>query len=152
MSVAEVECTQCGRGFEVDTTYFQTYGTDPFCPDCLIHTECHDCGRGLRLQPSRYGELGGDPVICTDCGQSRPSHRENAPPAARPAAKPSFWHGLTIGEKILFPIVVLVGIASVFALVWYPEVTARNVGSLIAGCVILMFWLLARGEKNTPNT
>ncbi|ELZ12108.1 hypothetical protein C478_10928 [Natrinema thermotolerans DSM 11552] len=147
MSVAKVECNQCGRTFEVNTEYFQKYGSDPFCPDCLIHTDCENCGRGLRLRPSRYQELGGDPIICSQCDQ-----RSKPQGTRREKKKTSFWYGLTPGEKIIFPVVVLVGIGALLSMFVYPDVTGEQVGSAIGACFLLTFWMISRGEKNNPNT
>lgn len=145
MSVAQVDCIQCGIPFEVRTEYFQKYGPDPRCFDCVIHTECHDCGCGLRLLPSRYQELGGDPVVCMDCDEASSTTR-------RANEKTSFWYGLTPGEKIVFPGVVLVFVASIGLLITEPQVTTDNVGRALATCTLLAAWIIHRGKKNNPNT
>lgn len=142
MSVAQVECNRCQRTFDVSTEYFQKYGSDPFCGDCIVHTECKRCGCGLRLQPSRYQELGGDPLVCTNCNQQVDSSQ---------AGKTSFWYGLTTGEKIVFPIVIVVGLMSLLVLYTEPNAPAEQVGKVVGICLFFSFWIVHRGEKN-PNT
>jgi len=151
MGKASVNCTKCGKGFEVDTRYFQIFGEDPFCQDCLIHTECQSCGRGLRLQPSRFQELGGDPIICTDCGQqsssSSSSPRQQSQSSAQSSSTGSFWSGLSFGEKVVFPLlfVALLGMS------WLALVANLNGGEFsgpIAGVTFLLIWLHRRGKKN----
>ncbi|WP_324663925.1 hypothetical protein [Haloarcula sediminis] len=152
MGQADVNCIKCDKNFQVDTRYFQKFGEDPVCRDCAIHTECQSCSRGLRLAPSRYQELGGDPVICTDCDQqpSAPSAaqaQQSRPSSAQSSSGGSFWTGLSIGEKIVFPVlfVALVGMA-------YLELFANLNGDAfttpIAGVTVLLVWLYRRGRKH----
>ncbi|APX95499.1 hypothetical protein SAMN05421809_0633 [Natronorubrum daqingense] len=143
MSIAQVECTRCEHSFEVDTEYFRRYGADPFCADCLIHTVCYQCNRGLRLQPSRYQELNGDPVVCTDCDPQP----EIEPPRA-PTETPSFWQGLTTGEKVLFPLVVLIGLVAIGATLVDPATPTTDVSRVVATCAIIAVWIYSRGRKN----
>lgn len=162
MGQADVTCTKCGTPFQVDTRYFQVFGEEPFCQDCLIHTECQSCGRGLRLQPSRYQELGGDPVVCTDCdgGQSGaastgPSTSGTAPTRSSTSGTSStqtssgrFWSGLSIGEKIVLPIL----LAAFLGMVGLALLANANGGEFsspaIGGVGFLLFWLYRRGRKN----
>jgi hypothetical protein len=163
MGQADVTCTKCGTAFQVDTRYFQIFGEEPFCQDCLIHTECHSCGRGLRLQPSRYQELGGDPVVCTDCdsgqpggSQTPPSTSETStqqsststPPTTQTSSDGTFWSGLTIGEKIVFPVL----LAAFLGMVGLALLANANGGEFsspaIGGVGFLLFWLYRRGKKN----
>ncbi|ACV47966.1 MULTISPECIES: hypothetical protein [Halomicrobium] len=163
MGQADVTCTKCGTAFQVDTRYFQIYGEEPFCQDCLIHTECQSCGRGLRLQPSRYQELGGNPVVCTDCDGGQPAvstsqTSTSGAPSTRSSASGTsstqtstsgtFWSGLSIGEKIVFPIL-LAGFVGMVALALLANANGGEFASpAIGGVGFLLFWLYRRGKKN----
>lgn len=143
MSSAQVTCANCDKRFEVDTRYFRKFGDDPFCRDCLIHTECQSCNRGLRLEPSRYQELGGDPVACTDCAQQS---------RAGSSERRSFWAGLTVGEKIVFPIL-LIAFLGLGGLALYVETNGGETSvPLLSGILILLYWTYRRGKKNAPGS
>lgn len=147
MSVADVSCTKCGTPFQVKTDYFQKFGTDPLCQDCVIHTECQSCKRGLRLLPSRYQELGGDPVVCKGCEDVS----QTTSTTTRSSGS-SFWSGLSIGEKIVFPLLVVafVGILGVAA---YAEMNGGNVDTpLLLPILVLLYWTYRRGKKNSSGT
>ncbi|WP_224338219.1 hypothetical protein [Haloprofundus halobius] len=146
MSTASVSCTKCGQQFDVKTEYFQKFGSDPFCQDCLIHTECQSCKRGLRLQPSRYKELGGDPVVCTDCDQGISSST-----TAGSSSGTSFWSGLTIGEKIVFPIL-LIAFVGILGIAAFAEMNGGSVETpLLLPILILLYWTYRRGKKNRSS-
>jgi len=147
MSTASVSCTKCGTQFDVKTEYFQKFGSDPFCQDCLIHTECQSCNRGLRLQPSRYKELGGDPIVCTDCDQGANATATTA----ESSSGTSFWSGLSIGEKIVFPIL-LIAFIGTLGLAAFAEVNGGSVETpLLLPILILLYWTYRRGKKNSAN-
>lgn len=147
MSSAAVSCTRCGTRFEVETAYFQTYGNDPFCQDCLIHTACQSCGRGLRLQPSRYQELGGDPVVCTDCDGAAART-----PTNDSLSNGSFWTGLSFGEKVAFP-VLLVAFVGILGTAAYAEMNGGNVDApILLPILILLYWTYRRGKKNSSGS
>lgn len=147
MSTANVSCTNCGKQFEVKTNYFQKFGSDPYCQDCLIHTECNACNRGLRIQPSQYRELGGEPVVCTTCEQGTAST-----PTPEPQSGGSFWSGLSIGEKIVFPIlsVAIVGLIAVMLLVESNGGEAS--APILLPMVLLLYWTYRRGKKNRTDS
>lgn len=133
MSVAKVECNHCKRTFEVDTEYFQKYGSDPFCADCLVHSECEACGRGIRLQPSKYRELGGEPLVCADCSQQTRSSQTQ-----QLSENDSSSNKLTTGEKIVSWIAALVAGGLLFVALINPEIQINQVGPVIATCVIVI--------------
>lgn len=144
MSTASVSCTNCGDQFNVKTEYFQKFGSDPYCQDCLIHTECNSCNRGLRLQPSQYRELGGEPVTCTSCAQGAPSTT-----TTKSRSGGSFWSGLSIGEKIIFPIL-LVAIVGLLAVVILVEGSGGDASApILLPMLILLYWTYRRGKKNS---
>lgn len=144
MGVANVTCTKCGVNFEVDTKYFQIFGEDPFCQNCLIHTKCQSCDRGLRLEPSRYKELGGDPIVCVDCDDVTPE-----PSNEKGTGSSSFWSGLTIGEKIVFP-VLLAAFVGLGSLAMFAEMNGGEVSTpLLGGLFFLLYWTYRRGKKNS---
>lgn len=147
MSMASVSCTKCGTQFEVKTEYFQKFGSDPFCQDCLIHTECQSCKRGLRLQPSRYKEIGGDPVICTDCEKET-----SAATASESPTSGTFWSGLSIGEKIVFPIllVAFIGLLGISALAGMSDINVD--APLLLPLLLLLYWTYRRGKKNSSTS
>lgn len=124
MSSADVNCGKCGKQFRVSAEYFQRYGEDPYCHDCLIHTECRHCGKGLRIQPSRYQELGGEPVSCTDCSASTGGNGRSS--------DTWFWHGLTEGEKLIFPVLALLFIGAL-GIVATIEMNGGNAGGFVPG-------------------
>jgi len=145
MSTANVSCTKCGKQFEVKTEYFQKFDSDPFCQDCLIHTECQSCNRGLRLEPSRYKELGGDPIICTDCDKGSSSTTSTG------SSGSSFWSGLSIGEKIVFPIL-LVAFIGILSIAIFANMNGGNVETpLLLPILILLYWTYRRGKKNSAD-
>jgi len=144
MSTADVSCTNCGKDFEVQTEYFQKFGSEPYCQNCLVHTECQSCGQGLRLQPSRYKELGGDPVVCTDC---QPSQSDSS----SSSSGSTFWSGLSTGEKIVFPIL-LVAFLGVGGLAAYTAINGGDPeGTGLLGISILLYWTYRRGKKNSTS-
>ncbi|MDS0283487.1 hypothetical protein [Haloarcula onubensis] len=153
MGQANVNCIKCDKDFQVDTRYFQIFGEDPICRDCAIHTECQSCNRGLRLAPSRYQELGGGPVICTDCDQQPSASpaaqgQQNRSSSARSSSGGSFWTGLSIGEKIVFPLL----LAALLGMGWLALSAELNGGEFsgpIAGVTVLLVWLHRRGKKNS---
>lgn len=146
MSTASVSCTNCGKQFNVKTEYFQKFGSDPYCQDCLIHTECNSCNRGLRLQPSQYRELGGEPVVCATCGQDASS-----PTTTESRSGESFWSGLSIGEKIIFPIL-LVAIVGLLAVVVLIEGSGGEASApILLPMLILLYWTYRRGKKNRTD-
>jgi len=147
MSTASVSCTQCGEQFEVKTEYFEKFGSDPFCQDCVIHTECQSCNRGLRLQPSRYKELGGDPVVCTDCDQAGSTST-----STESSSSGSFWSGLSIGEKIVFPIL-LIAFVGLLGLAIMAKMYGGNVETpLLLPLLLLLYWTYRRGKKNSSSS
>lgn len=146
MSTASVSCTNCEKQFNVKTEYFQKFGSDPYCQDCLIHTECNSCNRGLRLQPSQYRELGGEPVICASCGQGASSTTTTESHSGG-----SFWSGLSLGEKIVFPLlsVAIVGLLAVVILI---EGTGGEASApILLPMIILLYWTYRRGKKNSTD-
>lgn len=150
MPSVDVNCQQCGKGFSVDTEYFEMFGRDPYCQDCLIHTKCKSCGRPLRLEPSKYHQLGGDPVICQQCAQAEKQASSNDEVSSNGGwLQGTFWGGLTIGEKIVFPllILVLVGILGALAMAEMGGQDA-DAGIIPAGLLVLIYWTYRRGNKN----
>lgn len=146
MSTADVSCTNCGKQFNVKTEYFQKFGSDPYCQNCLIHTECNSCDRGLRLQPSRYRELGGEPVICTNCEQDA-----STTTTAESHSRSSFWSGLSIGEKIVFPIL-LVGVVGLLSMLVLAEINGGEASApILLPMTILLYWTYRRGKKNSTD-
>lgn len=147
MPEVDVNCQNCNKEFSVDTEYFEIFGKDPYCQNCLIHTKCQSCERPLRIQPSQYQRVGGDPVVCTQCGQIEQSKRSS--PSDTRKSNNSFWNGLTIGEKIVFPILILifVGLMAFLAL---AEIRGYDVsaGILPPSLLILIYWTYRRGKKN----
>lgn len=163
MGIATVNCNMCGVGMELDTKYFRVFGEEPFCRDCLVHTRCRECNDGLRLQPSKYQDLGGDPVVCASCGGG--SSRERSGGTQRTSESTTttvenrssstsskgrtFWAGLTPGEKVVFPLaILLLG----FLLLGLARVEA-NGGTADAGIwpaflLIIIVWTYWRGRKN----
>ena len=77
MSRVQVRCRNCGRVSEVDSQYFQVFGDDFFCENCLVHTQCASCDRGLRISPEEFQSLGGDPLYCKGCSQNRRIQKNN---------------------------------------------------------------------------
>lgn len=138
MPTAEVQCTKCGKHFNIPTNYFQRYGEQPFCDDCLVHTQCQNCGKGLRLQPSKYREVGGEPVVCTTC----------APDGGSSNGGKWFWHGLTNGEKVIFPILVVLFIGAL-SLAAAAEMSGGEAGGFaLTGLLVLILWTYSRGRRN----
>ena len=152
MGKANVNCIKCNKNFQVDTRYFQIFGEDPICRDCAIHTECQSCSRGLRLAPSRYQELGGGPVICNDCDQqpsasSASQGQQSGSSSAQSSSSGSFWTGLSIGEKIVFPLL----LAALLGMGWlelFANLSGDAFNTPIAGVTFLLIWLYRRGSKN----
>jgi nitrate reductase NapE component len=87
--------------------------------------------------------LGGDPVICGDC--ERDQHSTTA------TGSLSFWSGLTVGEKIVFPIlsVAFVGLLAAVAL------SAANGGDpeapILLPILLLLYWTYRRGKSNAGS-
>jgi hypothetical protein len=157
MSRVEADCGRCGVTERIDSTYFRVFGDDFYCEDCLIHTRCQRCQGGLRLRPSRYQNLGGDPVVCSDCGssatssQSTPTGSGAAPPEttqSTPSGSSSFWDGLTRGEKVVFPILLLLFLGYGSIAVLGAQNGADIDGTPLAGLLILLVWTYRRGKKN----
>jgi hypothetical protein len=125
-----VSCVQCGENFSTHPRYFEKFGHEPVCNDCLVHTECSNCGTGLRLSHSRFSELGGNPVVCTDCSASE-------------SQGTWFWHGLTIGEKIVFPIA-----AGLLAFNVLLAVNGASDSFLALPALVFTGWIYRRGRRN----
>ena len=87
--------------------------------------------------------MNGDPVVCTDCD---PQPEIESPRA--PTETPSFWHGLTTGEKVLFSLVVLIGLAAIGATLVDPATPTNDVSRVVATCAIIVVWIYSRGRKN----
>jgi len=143
MSTARVTCTGCQKEFDVPTEYFQKFGREPYCRDCLIHTECQSCGDGLRIQPSRFQELGGDPVVCTGC--------QSTDESSSTMASRTFWAGLSTGEKIVFPILLVVLVVALGLVANSAMNGGDPSGAGLTGVLILLYWTYRRGRKNRPN-
>jgi hypothetical protein len=125
-----VSCTNCGSEFLIRPWYFRKFGDEPFCSDCLAHTECANCGTGLRLLYSRFNEFGGNPVFCTDCG-------------ATESQDSWFWDGLSIGEKIVFPVGVLLLLLNVWLLM-----NGASDDVLALPALVITGWIYIRGKRN----
>jgi hypothetical protein len=134
----QVDCTACGDSFQVATEYFEVFGSDPFCEDCLIHTNCNSCKKGLRLEPSDYREIGGEPVHCKDCGV--PEQKQT-----------TFWDGLSIGEKIVFPLLILftAAVAIVGSLYVLRGGSPEPVAKIGVPALGLTLWTYSRGIENS---
>ena len=144
MPSVDVNCQKCGTEFSVDTEYFEVFGKDPFCQDCLIHTKCQSCDRPLRLEPSEYQRVGGDPVTCKQCEQTHQQTSSNGG-----FLQGTFWEGLSTGEKIVFPILVvlLVTVLGFLALA-AKQGYNTDAGIVPAGLLFLTYWTYRRGKKN----
>lgn len=140
MSIVTANCNRCGETLELDTAYFQKYGSVPYCDNCRIHTQCTRCGEGIRLQPSRYQSLGGDPLICTTCDNQKPNQQHSF------GWFDWFWPGLTIGEKIVLPIATLALVGALLAAFWYPEFPSQSRGGF-GGLIVLIIMIIHYGEK-----
>ncbi|WP_236995979.1 hypothetical protein [Natronorubrum daqingense] len=81
--------------------------------------------------------------MCTDCDPQP----EIEPPRA-PTETPSFWQGLTTGEKVLFPLVVLIGLVAIGATLVDPATPTTDVSRVVATCAIIAVWIYSRGRKN----
>lgn len=141
MSIVTANCNRCGETLEVETIYFQKYGSVPYCDDCRIHTQCTRCGEGIRLQPSRYQDLGGDPLICTSCDDRKSNQHQSS------GWFDWFWPGLTIGEKIVLPIATLALIGALVAVIWDPELTVSRASSALAWPIVIIALIVHYGEK-----
>ncbi|WP_380679166.1 DnaJ domain-containing protein [Salinigranum sp. GCM10025319] len=126
-----VSCTNCETTFSIQPEYVRKFGDEPFCSDCLVHTECATCGTGLRILHSKFNELGGNPVFCTNCGatESRSSW---------------FWDGLSIGEKIVFPIAVCLLLFNLWLLM-----NGASDDILAFPALVVTGWVYLRGKRNT---
>lgn len=131
-SEVNVSCSKCGESFYVKTRYFNLYGEEPFCQDCRVHTQCNSCNKGLRLMPSRYRELGGDPVVCISCAKENTTDRSK-----------SFWNGLSIGEKIVFPICLAILGFNILLMA-----TGAESGFLTLSALLIAVWIYQRGKRN----
>lgn len=148
MSVAAVTCENCGTEFEVETSYFQVFGRDPYCRDCLVHTRCRSCDRGLRLEPSDHEAVGGDPVWCTDCGHPAQSQSPGTGLLAG-----TFWEGLTLGEKVVFPVLAILLLAILGYLTQAGiQGQEADAGIIPVGLLILLGWTYRRGKRNRSGS
>jgi hypothetical protein len=146
---AETACGNCGKQLSIRTKYFQVFGETAICGDCAAHTQCVSCEKPLRIALEKFRAMGGDPIQCAECAKQ--ASQADSQIQSTTAEKPSFWSGLSIGEKIIFiPLLIgFLGATGLAVLMGSAGVSPEYPVKAAAPLFLLLYWTYSRGKKNS---